>query len=169
MKKIFILFLLSVIFNFFAAADTVLLCVSESQNKQELTSWEKQVLRAFEDGMLDVFFDSGHIVTNSFINECKRIAGDGAASENDSARILGNKLGADCVMIFEVFFPLDNSTEKAEIPLKTRYALYENSGKVLKSSSEQAINVDAERGEEELLDSFSVYGRNIASSVADLF
>ena len=69
---------------------------------------------------------------------------------------MGNRLGADCVMILELFFSEDGRTDSdtLAVPLKARYALYTNTGKTLSAEEESILKIAAEKGEEELLDSF---------------
>lgn len=163
-KAVFIVFL--VLLSFASLhAETVLFCISDNGDEEEKTPWTIAVMRAFEDGVMDEFFEAGHIVTNSFLNECKAISGKDAKNNSDVARIMGNRLGADSVMILELIFP-EPVPDLLQVPTSADYALYTNTGKVIAAETSEDFNVAREIGEEELLDSFTELGKGIASGLA---
>ncbi len=162
-KTVFILFF-TVVCLAAAAADTVLFCISDNTDQEEPTAWTVSVLRAFEDGVMDAFFDAGHIVTNSFLNECRDIAGKDAENEADVAQIMGSRMGADRVMIMEIIFP-EAFSDDLPVPVKARYTMYSNTGKTVFQETETVLEIAEEKGEEELLDSFTEIGIEIASKM----
>ncbi len=147
-----------------AAADTVLCCLNDNEKSEEPASWNVSVLRAFEDGIMGFFFDEGHIVTNSYLNECKQLAGETGKTETGIAKTLGNSLGADLVVILEVFFSEPEPDQNA-VPETVRFIMYSKDGKPYSEGSEMAIDVAREQGDEELLDSFTIIGRDIAETL----
>lgn len=166
MKKAAFIIILALFSLTFLQAETVLFCISDNGEEEEKSPWTIAVLRAFEDGVLNEFFEAGHIVTNSFLNECKRISGSDAKNNSDIARIMGNRLGADRVMILEVIFP-DAVEDTLPVPIAAEYGFYENTGKTLLSQMTERLNIPMEMGEEELLDSFTAAGQGFASGLVD--
>ena len=128
MKKLVFLIILGLFCLCSAFADTVLFCISDNRAEDENSPWQNAVLRAFEDGVMDAFFDAGHIVTNSFLNECKSIAGEGIETNADVARLMANRMGADAVMILEILFA-EGVDEGLRLPVTAEYSLYTNTGK----------------------------------------
>lgn len=164
MKKTTFLIILTFFCLNSAAADTVLFCISDNRVEDEYSPWSQLVLRAFEDGVMDAFFESGHIVTNSFLNECKSIVGEGIETNADVARVMANRMGADSVMILEILFP-DVASDSLPVPVTAEYALYTNTGKTISVETEIALEIAIEQGEEELLYSFTDIGRSIAAGL----
>ena len=165
MKKALFIIILLVSCLSFIQAETVLCCISDNGDEDEKSPWKVQVLRAFEDGVLNEFFDAGHIVTNSFINECRKIAGADAKDNSDIARIMGNRMGADSVILLKLVFP-SASLETLPIPSTVEYSFYTNTGKVIAGESVEELDIPHELGEEELLDNFTAYAGGIASGLA---
>lgn len=146
-------------------SETVLLCISDNQQQPEPTPWTVTVLRAFEDGVMDVFFEAGYIVTNSFLNECKSIAGEGVLSGSETAAIMADRMGADSVLMLKINFAAP-VPDVLPVPVGAEYAMYKNSGRTLVEESKESFDLAVERGEEELVNSFTEIGRNIASGTA---
>ena len=89
-------------------AETVLLCLSEEHPPLERDDWPVTVVRAVEDGMMDVYFDSGFIVTNIFAEEC----------EGDELKRLADVFGADAAVHIEVVF---TQAEEDNLPLPEKF------------------------------------------------
>ena len=165
MKKMAFIIILVLFCVSAVTAETVLFCISDNRAEDEVSPWLDAVLRAFEDGIMDAFFDAGHIVTNSFLNECKSIAGEGIETNADLARLMANRMGADAVMILEIIFTSD-VTDSLLLPVTAEYALYTNTGKTISVETETFLEIDKKKGEEELLYSFTDFGRSIAAELA---
>lgn len=162
-KAVFVLVLMIFILSS-AAAETVLFCINDNRQQIEQTPWSQTVLRAFEDGFMDVLFEEGHIVTSSFLNECKTLSEEGFVTNRDVARIMANRMGADSVLIVELKFPAPVSGV-LPVPEGAEYSLYTDAGKVLADEFQKTFKIASERGEEELLSSFSRIGQDIASEL----
>ena len=165
MKKAFLIMLLVFFSLSMVQAETVLCCISDNRDEDENSKWKTSVLRSFEDGILNEFFDAGHIVTNSFLNECRALSGADAKTNADIARIMGNRLGADSVVLFKLIFPA-SSPDNLLIPEAVEYSFYTNTGKVIAAEEVKQLDIATEMGEEELLDSFTAYAQDIASGMA---
>lgn len=145
-------------------AETVLFCISDNGEEAEKSPWTISVLRAFEDGIMNEFFEAGHIVTNSYLNECRKLSGSAAKDNNDVARIMGNRLGAGSVMILEVNFP-EAVEDTLPVPQNAKYSLYTNTGRTVSSEAVKELKIRRELGMEELLDSFTEAGADMASEL----
>jgi len=103
--------------------------MSDDRPEIELSDWPESVSRAVEDGILDVFFESGHIVTNSFIKESAEEPDSsmppGSVKQTIEERILelANAHGAGVVLHLKIFFP-DIVDDNLPLPDKFEYTVY---------------------------------------------
>ncbi len=151
-------------------ADTVLLCLSESSPELEREDWPMSMMRAIEDGVLDVFFEEGHIVTNAFFD---KDAGDsdplmppGNVSVTIADRIkkLADDHGAGIVIHLTICLP-DEADDNLPLPEYFEYTLYRRGQDPL---GPEIFELDVFHGETEAsgLDFCTEAGRLLARRIA---
>ncbi|MDC7124587.1 MAG: hypothetical protein PQJ46_03415 [Spirochaetales bacterium] len=166
MKKAIIIFILIISESVYVSAETLLLCISDNNSvnsNTELSDWEKSVCHAFEDGVMNAAFDAGLIVTNSYINECSKIAESNSGNKSDVASIMANKIGADFVVFLHIIFPEGNGS--SELPEVLEYSLFDQAGHVLIDSISNKPDYGSIKGKSLMLDACSENGSRIASKI----
>lgn len=129
MKRIALILILGLTCLSGIFADTVLLCISESSPELEREDWPISVMRAVEDGILDVFFEEGHIVTNAFFDEDSdelepsMPEGNVPVTIDDRIKNLADAHGAGIVIHLRVCFP-DAEDDNLPLPEYFEYTLY---------------------------------------------
>ncbi len=122
--------ILTFVFLSVLPAETVLLCMSDVSPELERADWPLLVMRAVEDGIMDEFFEAGHIVTNTFFNEAADDSDPSMPPGNipmtiaDRIYDLGKTYGADIVLYLTVFFP-ESPDDNLPMPEKIEYTVYQ--------------------------------------------
>lgn len=134
----------------FISAETVILCIDDNSPAIEREDWPVTVARCFEDGIMDVFFEQGHIITNVLLNQL----------DESKTADFAKECGAGLVLRVRVIYPSEIG-ENLPVPEKAEYTLSDDNGKNILSTEElwlDELNSDIAR---DILDVFTLAGKII--------
>ena len=138
-----------------AWADTVLLCISDNKPELERDDWSPLLMRAVEDGAMEVFFEAGHIVTNTVIDNCGPELVSRLAREN----------GAGIILMLTLIYP-ETAPDNLPVPDRLEYMLFGSDGKEIMPPGDMAALQPRGGTVTDILDMMAECGRQLAVNAA---